>query len=89
MSLDEKFKEASEEVKNLAGRPSNQELLELYACFKQATTGDNETKKPGMLNLKDRAKWDAWNELKGTDANAAMEKYTSLVDSLKDQHGTK
>ena len=89
MSLNEKFKVASEEVKSLASRPSNDELLELYACYKQATDGDNETKKPGMLNLKDRAKWDAWSNMKGTDSNTAMEKYASLVDSLKDQYGTK
>ena len=30
-----------------------------------------------------RAKWDAWNELKGTDRDGAMKQYIALVDSLK------
>ena len=29
-----------------------------------------------------RAKWDAWNGLKGTDSAAAMQQYIDLVESL-------
>ena len=30
-----------------------------------------------------RAKWDAWNGLKGTPTNAAMQDYIDLIESLK------
>ena len=29
-----------------------------------------------------RAKWDAWNGLKGTDSAEAMQQYIDLVESL-------
>ncbi|KAJ9589837.1 hypothetical protein L9F63_027903, partial [Diploptera punctata] len=54
-----------------------------YALFKQATMGDNETAKPGMLDLKGKAKWEAWNGKKGTSKEAAMEAYIALVEKLK------
>uniref|UniRef100_A0A914S4P1 ACB domain-containing protein n=1 Tax=Parascaris equorum TaxID=6256 RepID=A0A914S4P1_PAREQ len=43
--------------------PSNDELLELYGLYKQATVGDNISTKP-WLDLKGRAKWDAWESRK-------------------------
>uniref|UniRef100_A0A915CY46 ACB domain-containing protein n=1 Tax=Ditylenchus dipsaci TaxID=166011 RepID=A0A915CY46_9BILA len=46
------FEEAAEQVKKLKKTPSNDELLELYALYKQATVGDNNTDKPGMLDMK-------------------------------------
>ncbi len=30
-----------------------------------------------------RAKWDAWNAVKGTSADAAMQDYIDLIESLK------
>jgi diazepam-binding inhibitor (GABA receptor modulating acyl-CoA-binding protein) len=29
-----------------------------------------------------RAKWDAWNGIKGTDSDTAKQQYIDLVDSL-------
>ncbi|KAJ9590445.1 hypothetical protein L9F63_016532, partial [Diploptera punctata] len=78
-----KFNEAAESIKSLTKRPTDLELLELYALFKQATMGDNETAKPGMLDLKGKAKWEAWNGKKGTSKEAAMEAYIALVEKLK------
>lgn len=59
------FEEAVEKVKSLKTSPSNDELLEVYALFKQATIGDNTTAKPGMFDLKGKAKWSAWDGKKG------------------------
>lgn len=59
------FEEAADKVKNLKTSPSNEELLELYALYKQGTVGDNTTPKPGMLDMKGKAKWGAWNDKKG------------------------
>jgi len=77
------FEAAAEEVKNLTKKPNNDELLKLYALFKQGSTGDCNTSRPGMLDLKGKAKWDAWNALKGKSQDDAKNEYVALVDELK------
>ena len=83
MSLQKKFDAAVADSKKLSERPDNETLLKLYALYKQGTEGDNETKKPGMMDMVGRAKWGAWDELKGTDPKEAMQQYIDLVESLK------
>lgn len=58
------FEEAAEKVKQLKQRPTDEEMLELYGLYKQATMGDNTASKP-WIDLKGRAKWDAWEKRKG------------------------
>ena len=82
MALADDFASAQERVKTLKSKPSNDTLLELYSLYKQATAGDVEGKRPGMLDLKGRAKYDAWAARKGTSKDAAMEKYVALVNRL-------
>lgn len=82
MSLTENFHAASEHVKNLTQRPSNEQLLNLYALYKQATEGDVHGDKPGMFDFKGVAKYNAWESLKGQSADSSMEKYIALVDEL-------
>lgn len=82
MALADDFTSAQERVKTLKSKPSNDTLLELYSLYKQATAGDVEGKRPGMLDLKGRAKYDAWAARKGTSKDAAMEKYVALVNRL-------
>jgi len=77
-----KFEDAQKRVKQLSRSPSNDELLELYALYKQATVGDVSGSRPGMLDMKGRAKYDAWAKTKGTAKDAAMTKYVALVDRL-------
>lgn len=81
--LKAKFEQAVADSKNLPERPDNQTLLKLYALFKQASSGDVDGKRPGFTDMVGRAKWDAWNELKGTSANDAMKQYVDLIDELK------
>ncbi|KAI9364562.1 acyl-CoA-binding protein [Pilaira anomala] len=76
------FNTAAEEAQKLTTKPSNDELLELYGLFKQATVGDNETSKP-TFDIKGRYKWDAWTKLKGTSQADAEKKYIELVEALK------
>lgn len=76
------FEQAQKDVKKLSTRPGNNDLLALYAHFKQATTGDVEGKRPGMTDFKGRAKHDAWAKLKGMDAETAMDGYVTKVSSL-------
>ena len=79
-SLRMRFDRASKKAWELPTRPSNDQLLELYALYKQATEGDCEGKARG--GLKERAKWKAWNKISGTTEAAAMERYCALDNSL-------
>lgn len=76
------FEAAVAGSKNLSERPDNATLLKLYGLYKQATAGDNADKKPGFSDMVGRAKWDAWNGLKGTSGEAAMQQYIDLIGSL-------
>lgn len=81
--LKSKFEQSVADSKSLSERPDNQTLLRLYALYKQATTGDVEGKRPGFTDMVGRAKWDAWNEIKGTGKDEAMKLYVGLVEDLK------
>ncbi len=80
--LQAQFEAAVANSKNLSERPDNMTLLKLYALYKQASTGDNAEKKPGFTDMVGRAKWDAWNTLKGTPNAQAMQQYIDLIESL-------
>lgn len=82
MALKEDFEKAAEDVKGLKSRPSNDDLLELYACFKQATEGDVSGSRPGLFDLKGRAKFDAWTKKRGIGKDAAMQAYIAKVSAL-------
>ncbi|KAI1237341.1 hypothetical protein IHE44_0014606 [Lamprotornis superbus] len=113
------FQKAAEEVKQLKSQPTDQEMLEIYSHYKQATVGDVNTggyrpgcprrrrwrrflrqnlspvalpsakvtqcrlgtdlKRPGMLDFKGKAKWDAWSALKGMSKEDAMKAYIAKL----------
>ena len=81
--LKTQFEQAVADSKKLSERPDNMTLLKLYALYKQASSGDVDGKRPGFTDMVGRAKWDAWNELKGTGRDDAMQQYIALVESLK------
>jgi len=62
-------------------------LLELYGLFKQSTAGDVSGKRPGMLDFKGRAKYDAWATRKGMSKDQAMDAYVETVERLLKEHG--
>jgi acyl-CoA-binding protein len=76
------FEAAVANSKSLTERPDNATLLKIYALYKQGTAGDNTEKKPGFGDMVGRAKWDAWNSLKGTAGDAAKQQYIDLIESL-------
>jgi acyl-CoA-binding protein len=82
-TLKARFDKAMAESKNLPERPDNSTLLKIYALYKQGSEGDVQDKRPGFTDLVGRAKWDAWNALKGTSSEQAMQDYIDLIDSLK------
>ena len=67
-----------EEIKEL----TNDKQLEVYSLFKQATVGDCNIPRPGMFELKGKAKWDAWDGRKGMDQEDAEKAYTELIGEL-------
>jgi diazepam-binding inhibitor (GABA receptor modulator, acyl-CoA-binding protein) len=83
MATKAQFDKAVADSKNLSERPDNATLLQIYSLYKQATEGDNEEKKPGFTDMVGRAKWDAWNKVKGTSKADAMQQYVDLIKSLQ------
>jgi diazepam-binding inhibitor (GABA receptor modulator, acyl-CoA-binding protein) len=82
-TLNEQFEQAVADSKNLAERPDNMTMLKIYALYKQASTGDADGKRPGFADMVGRAKWDAWNELKGQSKEEAQQAYVDLIEDLK------
>ena len=79
------FEQAQKDVKTLTERPSNDDLLTLYAHFKQGTDGDVSGKRPGMLDMVGRMKYDAWAKLKGTSQDDAMQQYVNEIQAVASQ----
>ena len=82
MSNSAEFEKAAEDIRKLTKRPENEELLQLYGLFKQATVGDCNTDRPGMFDPKGRAKWDKWNDRKGMSREDAEAAYIETVQSV-------
>jgi acyl-CoA-binding protein len=81
--LKAEFDAAAAASKSLPKRPDNDTLLQLYALFKQATSGDVSGDRPGGFDFVGAAKYDAWAKLAGTGTEDAMRRYVALVNSLK------
>ncbi|XP_019363910.1 PREDICTED: acyl-CoA-binding domain-containing protein 7 [Gavialis gangeticus] len=87
MTLQADFDSAAEEVKKLKTRPSDEELKELYGLYKQSTVGDINIECPGVLDLKGKAKWEAWNLKKGLSKEDAMNAYISKAKEVIEKYG--
>ena len=81
--LEKRFKRAVWLIRN--GPPqkdtSNDKKLSFYKYFKQATEGDVTGSQPWAVQLEARAKWDAWNSVKGMSKDEAMHRYIDLLAS--------
>ena len=82
-TLDEQFQQAVADSRQLPERPDNATLLKIYALYKQASEGDAAGSRPGFGDMVGRAKWDAWNALKGKPADEAKQDYVDLIEGLK------
>ena len=85
--MKKKFESAAADVLKLKKRPDDEDMLRLYSLYKQASVGDVQGDRPGAFSFADRAKYDAWARLKGTDSQKAMESYVKLVERLKKTYG--
>lgn len=81
--LEQKFNEMVKAVREatIDFQPNNTQKLKLYAFYKQATVGDVEGECPGVLNMVERAKWNAWNAIKGWSKEKAMAAYLEVFES--------
>eukprot|EP00164_Ancoracysta_twista_P001474 GFYU01001923.1.p1 GENE.GFYU01001923.1~~GFYU01001923.1.p1 ORF type:complete len:427 (-),score=127.09 GFYU01001923.1:143-1423(-) len=66
-----------------APRPDNNTMLQVYALYKQATSGPNTTDKPGMMDFVGKAKWQAWSDLKDMDKETAMKEYIGKINDIQ------
>ncbi|XP_036264327.1 diazepam-binding inhibitor-like 5 [Pipistrellus kuhlii] len=77
------FELACAAVKQLKGPVSEQEKLVVYSFYKQATQGDCNIPAPPDTDVKAKAKWEAWNEKRGTSKMDAMRIYVAKIEELK------
>nr|CAD1830996.1 unnamed protein product [Ananas comosus var. bracteatus] len=83
-AVTEEFEEHAEKAKTLPENTTNENKLILYGLYKQATVGAvNTVCRPGIFNLKDRAKWDAWRLWKSKEE--AMNDYITKVKQLQEE----
>jgi len=85
MELKEQFEKAVAESKSLSEKPSNEVLLQLYSLYKQSTEGDVNTEAPSNpFDFVNKAKHQAWSDLRGKTKEQAMQSYIDLIHKLKD-----
>ncbi|KAK0645652.1 acyl-CoA-binding protein [Cercophora newfieldiana] len=84
------FKKAVVDSKKLTSKPSNEDLLEIYALYKVGTGEDFETApKPGTFDFKAKAKYNAWKALveDALTPEQAQEKYAAKIEEMKTKYG--
>lgn len=83
--LKQQFEDAVNFVQSGQGnfKPDNSLKLQFYALFKQATEGDVKGKKPGLTDFVGRAKYSAWEGLKGMSSDQAMETYIGKLNEFR------
>ncbi|MBX9785163.1 MAG: acyl-CoA-binding protein [Chitinophagaceae bacterium] len=83
MELQQQFENAIAESKTLPERPSNETLLQLYSLYKQASEGDANGEAPANpFDFVAKAKYEAWEALRGMRKEKAMQEYIDLVKKL-------
>lgn len=84
MEIKALFEQAVADSKTLTDKPGNDVLLQLYALYKQSTEGDVNIEAPSNpFDFVAKAKYSAWEELKGKAKENAMQEYVDLVAKLK------
>lgn len=84
MDLHQLFDQAIADSKTLSEKPSNDTLLQLYSLYKQGSEGDVNIDAPSNpFDFVAKAKYEAWEALKGKSKEQAMQEYIDLVAKLK------
>ncbi|GAA5966562.1 hypothetical protein JCM8115_006869 [Rhodotorula mucilaginosa] len=78
------FQDAVKHVGSSQGSAGNETLLQVYALYKIATVSNRpEGARPGMFDLKGKAKWSAWDRLgseEGMNSDEAKRRYIQLAE---------
>lgn len=87
--LEREFESAADRVRDLVQSASRDQLLYLYARYKQVKVGKCNTSKPGFFDFEGQRKWQAWKQLGDMEAEQAMQEYISLVNVLDPEGSSK
>ena len=80
--INSRFEQAAMAAKSLPQRPDNETLLQMYALYKQGSSGDVSGDKPGFFDFVASAKYEAWEKLNGVSIEDAKTQYIDLVKKL-------
>ena len=83
MSFNEAFRKACSTVEKNGTKINQTSLLKLYSYYKQATEGMATGERPGLTNLRSRAKYDGWKALGRMSSEEAKENYIRVVSELE------
>ncbi|XP_025733666.1 acyl-CoA-binding domain-containing protein 6 isoform X2 [Callorhinus ursinus] len=81
-SLTELFEKAAAHLQGLVQVASREQLLYLYARYKQVKVGNCNTPKPSFFDFEGKQKWEAWKALGDSSPNQAMQEYIAVVKKL-------
>nr|XP_030135477.1 acyl-CoA-binding domain-containing protein 6 [Taeniopygia guttata] len=76
------FEQAAERLPSLLPAASKEQLLYLYARYKQVKLGTCNTPKPSFFDFQGKQKWEAWKALGDTSPHQAMQEYIAAVKKL-------
>ncbi|CBZ56239.1 Diazepam binding inhibitor, splice form 1b,related [Neospora caninum Liverpool] len=87
MASQEEFERAAKYVqtsgKDSGLNPTNDQKLEFYKYYKQATVGDCNEPAPGLFAFEAKLKHGAWMSVKGMSKDEAMKKYVEALDRIQ------
>ncbi|XP_038419429.1 acyl-CoA-binding domain-containing protein 6 isoform X5 [Canis lupus baileyi] len=81
-SLAELFEQAAAHLQGLVQVASREQLLYLYARYKQVKVGNCNTPKPSFFDFEGKQKWEAWKALGDSSPSQAMQEYIAVVKKL-------
>jgi acyl-CoA-binding protein len=84
-NVNSRFEQAAAAAKSLPEKPDNETLLQIYALYKQGSSGDVSGEKPGFFDFVALAKFEAWEKLSGMPSEQAQQQYIDLVVKLGGQ----
>jgi diazepam-binding inhibitor (GABA receptor modulating acyl-CoA-binding protein) len=85
--IKKRFELSIKMIQNLKQKPNDNELLILYGLYKQSGGDCVITKPTGILNFKEKSKWESWYKYRGMTSEDAMTKYSNYVMTLIEKYG--
>ncbi|XP_028936962.1 acyl-CoA-binding domain-containing protein 6 isoform X4 [Ornithorhynchus anatinus] len=76
------FEQAAAHLQGLVQAASREQLLYLYARYKQVKVGNCNVPKPGFFDFEGKQKWEAWKALGEASPKQAMQEYVAAVRKL-------